>query len=193
MDEVQTIEDFYPLTFPIKKNTIPDNIYKKILDETLYNLYIVNLYKFTSDVYPRCYYLNDVVKCTETELSIFKKLGYYYYKDGSIGGEQDSSDIYLYRVGYYTHTIPDYFGLTKKWMPVLSNEIRNVRIELNWEFKYKYQDIITRIKNNRKWDFLITFMCIQIPANIQYCNMTISTNVTIPIELGGIIYEYWRE
>ena len=73
MNGALTIKDVIPLSFPVPKNSIPNSIYEKILDETAYNLYIVNLYKFNSGMYPHVYYQDDIIKCTESELPIFKR------------------------------------------------------------------------------------------------------------------------
>ena len=158
MNGALTIKDVIPLSFPIPKNSIPNCIYDKILDETAYNLYIVNLYRFNSGMIISVI-SNDIIRCTESELPIFKKLGYTYYPDGSMGGEMDEDiDINLYRIGYYTHTIPDCFGNTKRWMPVFNKEDRNNRIELHWELEKEYNGIIKKIKNNKMWEFLLTIM-----------------------------------
>ena len=189
-----TIKDIIPVTFPIPKNSIPDSIYERILDETSYNLYIVNLYRFQSDLYPRYCYPDDIIKCTESELPIFKKLGYTYYPDGSMGGGMDEDrDINLFRVGYYTHTIPDCLGNTKHWMPVLNKQDRNDRIELNWEFQQKYDQIIKKIKNDKMWKFIFALMSLKIHSTISFCQDIISVNRTIPIEQIYMIWEFWRE
>ena len=194
MNGALTIKDVIPLSFPIPKNSIPNCIYEKILDETSYNLYIVNLYKFNSGMYPHVYYQDDIIKCTESELPIFKKLGYTYYPDGSMGGGMDEDrDINLYRVGYYTHTIPDCLGNTKRWMPVLNKEDRNRRIELHWELEKEYDGIIKKLKNNKMWNFMLTIMNVEIKTNIGFCCEIISVNSNVPPEIAYIIWEYWRE
>ena len=167
MNDKKNIQDYYPLSFPIKKDLIPLNVYDNEITEFLYNIYIINLYHFKNQIYPFYVKTHNIVKCTESELPTFKKLGYTYYQDGSISGDSDdSNDISLYRVGYYIDTIPDYYGVTKRWMPILDNKIRMVRIELNWEFKYKYKEIINRIKNNNRWGFLLDIMSKKINTEI---------------------------
>ena len=189
-----TVKDIVNSSFPIAKGLIPNSVYDKILDETTYNLYIVNLYKFDSSMYPHVYYQDDIVKCTETELPIFKKLGYTYYQDGCIGGGMDEEpEIYLYRIGYYTHTIPDCFGNTKRWMPVLNKEDRNKRIELHWELEKKYNGIIKKIQNNKKWNFIFTIMNVNLNTSISFCKEIIYVKKNIPPEIAHIIWEYWRE
>ena len=140
MNGALTIKDVIPLSFPVPKNSIPNSIYDRILNEKTYNLYITNIYRIRPYDNPR-FHIPDIIRCTDSELPIFKKLGYTYYPDGSMGGGIDEDwDINLYRVGYYTHTIPDCFGNTKKWMPVLNITDRNNRIELHWELQQKYDD-----------------------------------------------------
>ena len=192
MNGAITIKDIIPVTFPIPKNSIPNSVYARIMDETTYNMYITNIYRFNSRQYN--YHLNKIIRCTESELPTFKKLGYTYYPDGSMGGGIDEDwDINLYRVGYYTHTIPDRFGNTKRWMPVLNITDRNNRIELHWELQQKYDAIIKKIKDNKMWEFIFIIMNVQIPTTIGFCGNIIQTNKNIPIEIAYIIWEFWRE
>lgn len=66
-----TIKDIIPVTFPIPKNSIPNSVYTRIMDETTYNMYITNIYRFNSRQYN--YHLNKIIRCTESELPTFKK------------------------------------------------------------------------------------------------------------------------
>lgn len=194
MNGALTIKDVIPLSFPIPKNSIPDSIYEKIMDETTYNTYIANIYRIWPNYTTPFHHIHDIVKCTESELPIFKKLGYTYYQDGSMGGGMDEDcDINLYRVGYYTHTIPDYLGNTQRWLPVLNKEDRNNRIELHWELEKEYDGIIKKMKNNKMWVFMFTIMNLQISTIISFCGKLISTDNNIPVEVAYIIWEYWRE
>ena len=187
-----TIKDIIPVTFPIPKNSIPNSVYTRIMDETTYNMYITNIYRFNSRQYN--YHLNKIIRCTESELPTFKKLGYTYYPDGSMGGGIDEDwDVNLYRVGYYITTIPDCFGNTKRWMPVLNRTDRNNRIELHWELQQKYDGIIKKIKDNKMWEFIFIIMNTQILTTIGFCGNIIQTNKNIPIEIAYIILEFWRE
>ena len=192
MNRALTIKDVIPLSFPVPKNSIPNSIYDRILNEKTYNLYITNIYRIRPYDNPR-FYIHDIIRCTDSELSIFKKLGYTYYPDGSMGGIDEDREINLYRVGYYTHTIPDAIGITKRWMPVLNNNDRNTRIELHWELEKEYNGIIKKIKDNKMWEFIFIIMNVQIPTSIGFCGNIIQTNTNIPIEIAYIFWEFWRE
>lgn len=109
------------------------------------------------------------------------------------GGIDEDWDINLYRVGYYIYTIPDRFGNTKRWMPVLNRTDRNNRIELHWELQQKYDAIIKKMKDNKMWEFIFIIMNTQIPTTIGFCGNTIQTNTNIPIEIAYIFWEFWRE
>ena len=66
-----TVKDIVNSSFPIAKGLIPNSVYDKILDETTYNLYIVDLYKFDSSMYPHVYYQDDIVMFfCETDISL---------------------------------------------------------------------------------------------------------------------------
>ncbi len=192
MNGALTIKDVTPLSFPIPKNSIPNSIYDRILNEKTYNLYITNIYRIRPYDNPR-FHIPDIIRCTDSELPIFKKLGYTYYPDGSMGGMDEDREINLYRVGYYTHTIPDAIGITKRWMPVLNKDDRNTRIELHWELEKEYDGIIKRIQNNRMWNVITAFLSLKIPANITFSGNLRSINSNIPIEIAYIIWEFWRE
>ena len=193
MNGALTIKDVTPLSFPIPKNSIPNSIYDRILDETTYNLYITNVYRIWPNYTTPFRHIHDIIRCTDSELPIFKKLGYTYYPDGSMGGMDEDREINLYRVGYYTHTIPDAIGVTKRWMPVLNKEYRNTRIELHWELEKEYDGIIKRIQNNRMWHVIVSFISLKIPADITFCGKLLSVNSNIPVEIAHIIWEFWRE
>ena len=110
-----------------------------------------------------------------------------------MGGMDEDREINLYRVGYYTHTIPDAIGITKRWMPVLNKDDRNTRIELHWELEKEYDGIIKRIQNNRMWDVITAFLSVKIPAKITFCGKLKFVHSNIPVEIAYIIWEFGRE
>ena len=124
--------------------------------------------------------------CLESELPIFKKLGYNYYQYGTIGDTNNDDDIIIKKfcVGYYVPTIYNIYGDSAKWMPVMDEYTYESRRDINWEFHSKYKKIMKKIKNNQMWNILITLNAYGGRENPRDC---------IPIELGYMIYEFWRE
>ena len=76
------------------------------------------------------------------------------------------------------------YGDSARWMPVIRQDIAEMRKDVNWEFHNKYTDIMRKIRNNQMWNIIITLNSYGGRSNPGQC---------IPIELGHMIYEFWRE
>ena len=101
------------------------------------------------------------------------------------------SDIsYGYCVGYIVETIPYGNGCSGKFMPVYTHKSGDERILMNVEFKEKYKKYLKNFEQKKMWTILITLLCAKIPAKINFCGELVKTNISIPIEIAHIIYQF---
>ena len=154
------------------------------IEDFTYQKYVLNLYydRYDDPGYYRIKCNRQL--CLESELSVFKKLGYNYYQYGTLGDNDDNTVIRQFCVGYYIPTIYNIYGDSARWMPVISQDISEMQKDVNWEFHNKYTDIMRKIRNNRMWNIIITLNSYGGRNNPGQC---------IPIEIGHMIYEFWRE
>ena len=96
-------------------------------------------------------------------------------------------------IGYLTKTIPDYSGKCERFMPVYSNNLGTMKIKMNLQFNDEYKKYARKIEIKKMWDFLISMFAIRISKKISVCSNIIEQDVSIPIEIGHKIYEFWKE
>ena len=154
-------------------------------EDFTYQKYVLNLYY--NDRNDSRYYTikSNRQTCIESELSIFKKLGYNYSTYGSLGDPTDDDIVVnVYCIGYYVPTIYNIYGDNARWMPVIDNHTTEIRKDVNWEFHSKYEEKLKKIRSDQMWNIILNLNAYGGRNKPQKC---------IPIEISHIIYEFWRD
>lgn len=94
----------------------------------------------------------------------------------------DNMDItYFYCIGYSIQTIPDFHGNTRRFLPVHSVEMSEIRENVNQEFVEKYEEFLKKFNKKRMWELLIS-----LHAN----GGRKRPRKSIPLELGHMVYQF---